>query len=71
MENLPPNVRFNEDKEYVEKIRAALVKKEGYCPCRLLKTPENICICDEFKQQISDPEFEGYCHCKLYYKEKK
>ena len=23
-----------------------------------------------FKAQIRDPNFEGYCHCRLYYKEK-
>ena len=23
-----------------------------------------------FRDQIADPEFEGYCHCMLYYKEK-
>ena len=22
------------------------------------------------QNQIADPEFEGYCHCRLYYKEK-
>ena len=22
----------------------------------------------EFKEQIADPDFEGYCHCMLYYK---
>ncbi|MBO7327323.1 MAG: ferredoxin thioredoxin reductase catalytic beta chain [Lentisphaeria bacterium] len=42
----------------------------GYCPCRLQHTEENICICSEFKKQMADPDFEGYCHCKLYYKEK-
>ena len=21
-------------------------------------------------EQIADPDFEGYCHCMLYYKEK-
>ena len=70
MENLPEKVRFNPDREYVQKILQGLEKKGGYCPCRLLKTPENICICEEFKQQIADPDFEGFCHCKLYYKEK-
>ena len=25
---------------------------------------------EEFKAQIADPNFEGYCHCLLYYKEK-
>ena len=63
-------VRFNENKELVAKIKEGLKMKDGYCPCRLQKLPEYKCICDEFKQQISDPEFEGYCHCKLYYKSK-
>ena len=42
----------------------------GYCPCRLARTEENKCMCKEFKDQIADPNFEGYCHCRLYYKEK-
>ena len=40
------------------------------CPCRLLRTPEYKCMCEEFRRQIADPDFEGYCHCMLYYKEK-
>ena len=24
----------------------------------------------EFRDQIADPDFEGYCHCMLYYKSK-
>ncbi|MBP3371572.1 MAG: hypothetical protein J6L88_03500 [Clostridia bacterium] len=39
-------------------------------PCKLGKEPENKCICEEFKAQIADPDFEGYCHCMLYYKSK-
>ena len=70
MEKLPSNVRLNDDADMVKKILAAIEKKEGYCPCRLQRTPENICICEEFRQQIADPDFEGYCYCKLYYKEK-
>jgi hypothetical protein len=27
-------------------------------------------MCEEFKAQINDPNFEGFCHCKLYYKSK-
>ena len=23
-----------------------------------------------FQNQIKDPDFEGFCHCMLYYKEK-
>ena len=63
-------IRFNEDEKVVQTVRAGLQRKEGYCPCRQPKTPENICMCQEFRDQIADPEFEGYCHCRLYYKEK-
>ena len=63
-------VRLNEDKEMVARIREGLKKRGGYCPCRIEKTEDNKCICREFKEQIADPEFEGYCHCMLYYKEK-
>ena len=63
-------IRFNDDEKVVQTVRAGLQRKEGYCPCRLPKTPENICMCQEFRDQIAYPEFEGFCHCRLYYKEK-
>jgi ferredoxin-thioredoxin reductase catalytic subunit len=31
---------------------------------------DNKCICKEFREQMQDPNFEGYCHCMLYYKTK-
>ena len=63
-------IRLNEDAELVAQIKAGLKRKGGYCPCRLERTEENKCICEEFKAQIADPDFEGYCHCMLYYKSK-
>lgn len=63
-------VRLNEDKEVVAAIREGLRKKGGYCPCKLQITEDNKCICKEFREQIADPDFEGYCHCMLYYKSK-
>ena len=42
----------------------------GYISEQLQKIDENICMCQEFRDQIADPNFEGYCHCRLYYKEK-
>ena len=63
-------IRLNEDAEVVKTIREGLKAKDGYCPCRIARPPENKCICEEFKQQMADPDFEGYCHCMLYYKEK-
>ncbi len=63
-------VKLNEDAEMVAAIREGLKRTGGYCPCRLQRTPENKCICQEFRDQCADPDFEGYCHCMLYYKEK-
>jgi ferredoxin-thioredoxin reductase catalytic subunit len=63
-------VRLNEDAEVVKLVREGLKAKGGYCPCRMERTEENKCICEEFRRQMEDPEFEGYCHCMLYYKEK-
>lgn len=63
-------VRFNDNAEIVALVKEGLKKTGGLCPCRRERTPENKCMCDEFKAQIADPEFEGYCHCMLYYKEK-
>lgn len=67
---MAPKIRLNEDKEVVARIKEGLKAKGGYCPCRIGKKEEYKCICDEFKAQIQDPEFEGYCHCLLYYKER-
>ncbi|MBR2337739.1 MAG: ferredoxin thioredoxin reductase catalytic beta chain [Clostridia bacterium] len=63
-------IRLNEDKDIVATVREGLIAKGGYCPCRVGKKPEYKCMCEEFRQQIADPSFEGLCHCKLFYKEK-
>ena len=64
------HLRSNENKELVAPIQEGLRRKEGYCPCRLERTPDTKCMCKEFRDQIADPNFEGYCHCLLYYKSK-
>jgi hypothetical protein len=63
-------IRYNENREIVEMIRKGILKKEGHCPCKREMTEETMCMCAEFREQIADPDFEGYCHCMLYYKEK-
>ena len=63
-------IRLNEDAQLVAQVREGLKAKDGYCHCRQGKLEENKCMCKEFKVQIADPDFEGYCHCMLYYKEK-
>ena len=62
-------VRLNDDQEIVATVKEGLKRTGGFCPCRLERKPEYKCICEEFKAQIQDPDFEGYCHCRLYYKE--
>ena len=63
-------IRMNEDSALVAKIRQGVLKKGGFCPCRLEEAEENYCMCQEFRDQIADPGYEGYCHCMLYYKER-
>ena len=64
------SIRLNDDAALVERIQEGLRQKGGYCPCRLERTEDTKCICKEFRDQMADPDFEGYCHCMLYYKEK-
>ncbi|MDD3589058.1 MAG: ferredoxin-thioredoxin reductase catalytic domain-containing protein [Thermoguttaceae bacterium] len=63
-------IKLNPDENVVKKVKEALARTGGYCPCRRERTPEYKCICEEFRNQIKDPNFEGYCHCMLYYKSK-
>ena len=64
------NIRLNPDKNIVKTVKDGLKAKDGYCPCRVGKDPDNKCMCKEVREQNADPDFEGYCHCMLYYKEK-
>ena len=63
-------IRYNDNAEVVEAVKEGLKRTGGYCPCRIERTEDFKCMCKEFKEQINDPDFEGYCHCMLYYKEK-
>ena len=64
------HITLNPDQEIVDLIKTGLKEKNGYCPCRREIIPENKCMCKEFRDQIADPEYEGFCHCMLYYKHK-
>ena len=63
-------IRLNDDPEVVRTVKEGLAAKGGYCPCRVGKSEDIKCMCKEFRDQIRDPDSEGYCHCMLYYKEK-
>lgn len=53
------------DTEHANKIRTALKENGGYCPCRLTKSAETKCICQDFLNNVPAGEF---CHCGLYKK---
>ena len=59
-------IRLNENKEIADMVKEGLKARGGYCPCRREMTEDTKCMCKEFREQIADPEFEGYCHCRLY-----
>ncbi len=63
-------ITLNPDAETVRTVREGLARTGGYCPCRLERTEDYRCMCREFREQIKDPDFEGFCHCMLYYKSK-
>ena len=52
-----------DDPELVAEIKSQLKDNNGYCPCRLSKTPDTKCMCKEFREQDI-----GICHCGLYEK---
>lgn len=56
-------IRLTDDPELVAEIKQQLKEKDGYCPCRLERIPENKCMCKEFREQEI-----GVCHCGLYEK---
>ena len=57
-------VRLSTNKELVKKIQQKLKDNDGYCPCKLEKTPDTKCMCKEFREQQS-----GECHCGLFVKD--
>ena len=66
----PAKIQLNPDAEMGKSVREGLKQRGGYCPCRREQSEDTKCICREFREQMEDPEFEGFCHCMLYYKPK-
>ena len=63
-------ITLNPDKEIVDGLKKVMAENGGYCPCRLEHNEDTKCMCKEFRDQIKNENFEGYCHCMLYYKHK-
>lgn len=54
-------IKQNPDTDYANKIHRAVIANNGYCPCKLEKTPDTKCPCKEFLEGE-----DGLCHCGLY-----
>ncbi len=52
---------INPDRKIVEAVTNGLYKKEGHCPCRVIKDETTLCPCDDFIQNQN-------CVYKLYVK---
>ncbi|MCI7334615.1 MAG: ferredoxin thioredoxin reductase catalytic beta chain [Oscillospiraceae bacterium] len=63
-------IRLNENADVVKVVKEGLKKTGGYCPCMREQNDDTKCMCKDFREKVKDPDFEGYCHCMLYYKEK-
>lgn len=62
------HVELNGDARLAAAVEEGVKRKNGFCPCRLPKSPEFFCPCREFREQLADPGFHGLCHCRLYQK---
>ena len=63
-------ITLNPDAEIVKTVKEGLQRTGGYCPCRLQRTEDTKCMCKEVREQIADPDYDGFCLCYLYYKAK-
>lgn len=51
----------NPDAEFVKNLRKRIKNNNGFCPCRIEKTPYTKCPCMEYQTT-------GECICGLYIK---
>ena len=49
-------------------IRGALEKNAGYCPCAVERSDATKCVCDNFVENCTNPNWFGQCDCGLYEK---
>jgi len=58
-------IMANPDPEKFAAIKAKVTANGGYCPSKNDVIEDNRCICKKFLERDS----EGWCKCRLYYKE--
>ena len=55
--------KLNPDGAFVQNLKKRIRQNNGYCPCKLVKTPDAKCPCNDFR------EGRG-CDCGQYLSEK-
>ena len=58
-------VTINDDKQLVKEITANIRANDGHCPCAIEHTPDTLCMCKHFREQVAEGQ---YCNCGLYKK---
>jgi len=58
-------IKQTEDKELLTEILKQLKENDHYCPCSLTKTPDDKCMCKNFRDQVERRE-PGECACGRY-----
>ncbi len=46
------------------RVAKLVIEKDGYCPCRFGKIPENRCPC---KYHVNELKEKGRCKCGLFF----
>ena len=54
----------NPDKKTYDEVTQAVKDNDNYCPCKLERSQDSLCICREFREQNE----EGECCCGRYVK---
>ena len=57
-------IKKNPNTKIYLQITKKVKENHNYCPCSLIKSPETICPCKEFRGQ----DYEGECHCGRFVK---
>ena len=63
-------IETSKDTELVAQLRKAMIENGGYCPCVVNPTEDDKCMCKDFRDKLSDPAYDGWCHCRLFHKVK-
>ena len=42
--------KLNPDGVFVRNLKKRIRQNKGYCPCKLLKTPDTKCPCKDFRE---------------------